>query len=237
MSAIPLARTVAVTGSAGTVGRALCPRLRDFHVVGIDKPGVDILTEPERLARAFAGADTVVHLAFDPGGGAAREHWRTTYRNPVNDALFGQVLRVALSTGVELFLHASSIHVEDTLAYSRRPPSMLTAKPGGFQTIPTSGYGQGKRDEEAALQQVADRFPRGAVSLRLGAVTPDDRPLRDNDNPEVLDHERRVWLSHRDLADLGTKIICRKATSDYDVVYAVSDNIGRFHDVSNRYGW
>jgi nucleoside-diphosphate-sugar epimerase len=236
--------SVAVTGAAGTVGRALTPRLGGHTaVVPVDRPDVDILADPERLRLSLRGCDAVVHLAFDPGGvGTPREHWREPARNPVNTALFDAVLDAALAEDVGLFLHASSIHVEDTMAWSRRSAPALTAEPGRFRTATPSGYGQSKREQETRLQAVAQRFARGAVSVRLGGVTPDDAPLAHDDDPAVLDHERRVWLAHDDLADLVWAIIETRAepefdAPEFDVVYAVSDNPGRFHDVSNAYGW
>jgi nucleoside-diphosphate-sugar epimerase len=236
--------SVAVTGAAGTVGRALTPRL-GVHaaVVPIDRPDVDILDDPGRLRLLLRGCDAVVHLAFDPGGGSTpREHWQEPTRNPVNTALFDAVLDAALAADVGLFLHASSVHVEDTMTWSRRPGPALTAAPGLFRTETPSGYGQSKREQEARLQAAAHRFGRGAVSLRLGGVTPDDTPLAHDGDPAVLDHEQRVWLAHDDLADLVSAIIrARDAPGfdapGFDVVYAVSDNPGRFHDVSNMYGW
>ena len=232
--------TVAVTGAAGTVGRALAPRLgSDVAVVPIDRPEVDILESPGRLRQALRGCDVVVHLAFDPGGdGTASEHWQAPTRNAVNTALFDTVLDAALVADVGLFLHASSIHVEDTMAWAQRAGApLLTARPGVFATRPASGYGQSKREQEARLRAVAHRFARGAVSLRLGGVTSDDAPLAHDDDPAVLDHERRVWLAHDDLADLVSAIIGARRAPGFDVVYAVSDNPGRFHDVSNAYGW
>ncbi|MFS0898014.1 NAD-dependent epimerase/dehydratase family protein [Mycolicibacterium litorale] len=232
--------TVAVTGAAGTVGRALTPRLRRDHtVVAIDRPDADIRTDPGRIRSLLRGCDVVVHLAFDPGGGGTPgEHWRLPTRNPVNTALFETVLDAALDARVGLFLHASSVHVEDTMSWARRTgASLLTARPGVFATETPSGYGRSKRDQEARLQAVADRFARGAVSLRLGGVTPDGAPLAEAEDPDVLEHERRVWLAHDDLAELVSTIIGVRATPGFDVVYAVSDNPRRFHDVSNRYGW
>ncbi|TFV55051.1 NAD(P)-dependent oxidoreductase [Mycobacterium sp. PS03-16] len=231
--------TVAVTGAAGTVGRAVTTQLRDrFAVVGIDRPAVDILTDRDALAHALHGSDVVVHLAYDPGGpGPAREDWRAPARNPVNAALFDAVLDTARRVGTGLFLHASSVHVEDTLAWARAPRPLLRALPEQFETVPASGYGRAKRDEEARLRAAARQFRCGAVSLRLGGVTADDRPLRHHDDPAVLDHERRVWLAHADLGDLLTAIIDTRREPGFDTVYAVSDNPGRFHDVSNRYGW
>src|SRR5687768_11829894 len=70
------AALVLVTGSAGRVGRAVVRELqsRGRRVRGFDRvptPGaaeavVGDLTDPDALARAAAGAGTVVHLAATP---------------------------------------------------------------------------------------------------------------------------------------------------------------------------
>ncbi|BBY18848.1 NAD-dependent epimerase/dehydratase family protein [Mycolicibacterium litorale] len=232
--------TVAVTGAGGTIGRALTPRLRTHHtVVGIDRPEFDILARPEGLPAILRDCEVVVHLAFDPGGdGAPTEHWRRPTRNPANTALFDAVLGAALTAGVGLFLHASSIHVEDTMAWAQRGDApLLTARPGVFATETPSGYGRSKRAQEARLQAVGHRFGRGAVSMRFGGVTPDDAPLSTGDGPAVLDHERRVWLAHDDLGELVSAVVRTRSAPGFDAVYAVSDNPRRFHDVSNAYGW
>ncbi|MBO0679889.1 NAD(P)-dependent oxidoreductase [Mycolicibacterium sp. S2-37] len=232
-------KSVVITGGSGVVGRALLGQLRDdYTLIPIDRPELDILADRAQLADALRGADVVIHLAFDPGGHAGpAEHWRSERGNPVNEELFDTVLEVALAEGVALFLHASSIHVEDTMAWLRREGTPLVARPNAFRTDTPSGYGRSKRAQEAQLAAAADRFARGAVSLRLGGVTPDGAPLRQHHDPAVLDHERRVWLSHADLADLVRRLIDSRSEPGFDVVYAVSDNPGRFHDVSNRYGW
>ena len=70
------ARTVVVTGSAGRLGRAVSAELlaRGHRVRGFDRvvtPGLPEssagdLTRPADLARAMAGAETLVHLAATP---------------------------------------------------------------------------------------------------------------------------------------------------------------------------
>jgi nucleoside-diphosphate-sugar epimerase len=122
------------------------------------------------------------------------------------------------------------------MAWPRRSTEPLRAVPGRFRTVTPSSYGRSKRAQEARLQSVAHRFAHGAVSLRLGAVTPDGAPMAHHDDPAVLDHERRVWLAHDDLGELVSRIIDARTAPGYDVVYAVSA-ADRFHDVANRYGW
>ncbi|MCG5432943.1 hypothetical protein LV457_11690 [Mycobacterium sp. MYCO198283] len=215
---------LAVTGADGTVGRALRAALpAEVTVVPVRLPDYE---------GEMVGADAVLHLAFATGPPSEPEHFTSPHRNPVNTVLFVQALRGALTAGVPMFLHASSIHVEDTLHYGGPP---LRALPKQFATAAASGYGRSKRQQEEALQASADRFPHGAVSLRLGAVTADNRPPI-SDDPALAEHERRVFCDRRDLAALVVAILAARRPG-YSVVYAVSDNAGRFHDLSNPFGW
>jgi nucleoside-diphosphate-sugar epimerase len=230
---------IAVTGSNGTVGKALVPRLRTLHeVIPIDLPEVDIL-DLDSVTKAMRGADVVIHLAgvFGPAV-EGKENWRSPHRDPTNGKLFEHALIAAKSVRAKLFIHASSIHVEDSLGHmEEQTDTLLQARPGVFTTQPASGYGQSKRGQEALLQDNAHAFEHGAVSIRLGGVTPANAPLRGHAKPAILAHEQKVWLSHDDLSDLVLRIIDQRTTPDYDVVYAVSDNTGRFHDTANQYGW
>src|SRR3979411_489400 len=58
---------IAVTGAAGTIGKPLCADLeRDHDVVRIDLHDADVVADVrdiDALERAFAGCETVIHLA------------------------------------------------------------------------------------------------------------------------------------------------------------------------------
>ena len=115
-------RTV-VTGAYGHVGANLVRALLDRgdEVCAADKrqteslAGLDVehlpidVLQPESLARAFAGADTVFHLAAvisitgDPTGNVAR----VNVEGPRNAA------RAAIACGVSRFVHCSSVHAFD----------------------------------------------------------------------------------------------------------------------------
>lgn len=230
---------IAITGGNGVVGTALTSQLEGkYDVISIDRP-IDIIANPEEFQRALAGADTVVHLAGVFGlKKDGKENWRSPHRDPVNTKLFNTALRGAIESEATQFIHASSIHVEDTMEFSARNSGLLAPQPRVFATETKSGYGQGKREQELWLEEHAGRFERGAVSIRLGGVTPDNAPMKEHGDPSVLAHEQRVWLEHGDLADLVGRIIeFEDNAASHDVVYAVSDNDRRFHDTKNQYGW
>ena len=56
--------------------------------------------------------------------------------------------------------------------------------------------------------------------------------------PEYPTEERAAWLSHNDLLRL-IKIVLEAETvpDNFVLMYAVSDNEGRIHDISNPFGW
>lgn len=229
-------KKVAITGAKGVVGSALGAGLTGlYEIIPIDLPEIDATNE-EQLAAVLKTANVVIHLAgvFGPTS-EDKENWHSPHVDPVNKKLFDVALQVALDQdSITQFIHASSIHVEDTLGALRRNMH-LVARPGLYQTNAVSGYGEAKRSQEDALQSVARRFKDGAVSLRLGGVRANNLPPTDS-NPEIHEHEQRVWLEHSELVGIVQAIIDTPRPG-YEVMYAISDNDGRFHDISNSFGW
>ena len=85
--------TILVTGASGRMGRTLLQHWRDRDVIGLDRAGagrnVDLGQGPEACASAFAGAETVVHLAADPDPGSPFE--RGGYGNTLATLTVGGV--------------------------------------------------------------------------------------------------------------------------------------------------
>ncbi len=78
----------------------------------------------------------------------------------------------------------------------------------------------------------ADAKGLSVICIRFGAVNPTNKP------PESPESERQVWLSHRDCARLVTACIETEVIpGNYEIIYGVSDNVGRIHDISNSLGW
>lgn len=233
---------IAVTGSSGVVGRVLVPRLADMghEIVPIDiapdgdYPGIDILSDKRRLLRAlFHTKDTVLHLA----GVWDVEHFKSSERDPRNMLMFQTVMHLAASVGVRQFVHASSVHVEDSLRLFESPPPVLIRPEAGlYITSCPSGYGYGKRMQERALQSFARHFVLGAVSVRFGCMRADNQQPSDA-NPALAAHERAVWLDNDDAAALIDCIVNNPQPRAHDVLYATSDNPGVPYDLSNRFGW
>jgi UDP-glucose 4-epimerase len=166
---------VAITGATGNVGSVLAAALaRDDAVdgvVGIARREVDAGYPVDRFVRAdvahddlrpaFAGADVVVHLAWEiqPSRDRARL-WRTNVQGT------RRVIDAALATGVPRLIVASSIGV-----YSPGPKDRLVDESWPHEGIPTSTYSQHKAEVERMLdehEQLA--LPLAVVRMRPALI-------------------------------------------------------------------
>lgn len=160
--------TVAVTGPTGTFGHGLIPLLqsdpRIGRIVGVARrpfdPGREGWTkmdyqqgdvrEPEALARAFTGADVVVHLAFMITGNASRETIRAiNVRGTLN------TFEAAARSGVQRFVYASSVAA---YGFHRDNPVGMTEE---WPVRPAARlfYAQEKAELEHRLQTLALEHP------------------------------------------------------------------------------
>jgi hypothetical protein len=90
---------------------------------------------------------------------------------------------------------------------------------------PDSDYGTSKAFGEAVARQYRELYGIEAVCLRIGTVLADDDPRK---NKRFL----TTWLSHNDLVQLVKKSI-RSENVKFAIYYGVSNNKGRFWDISN----
>jgi nucleoside-diphosphate-sugar epimerase len=159
---------VAVTGPTGTFGYGLVPLLqadaRIERVVGVARrpfdPGREGWTkmeyqqgdvrEPDTLARAFAGAEVVVHLAFMITGNASRETIRA-----INVQGTLNTFAAAAEAGVKRFVYASSVAA---YGFHRDNPVGMTED---WPARPASRlfYAQEKAELEQLLQQESLAHP------------------------------------------------------------------------------
>ncbi len=160
--------TVAVTGPTGTFGSGLLPLLeaddRVAEVVGIARRPLDPaehgwrkltyrqgdVRDTTALAAAFAGADVVVHLAFQVTGAGSRAAIRAINVDGTRNAF-----RAAAEAGVRRFVYASSV-----AAYGFHPdnPVGMTEE---WPVRPASRlfYAREKAELEHLLKSEAGRHP------------------------------------------------------------------------------
>jgi nucleoside-diphosphate-sugar epimerase len=183
-------RVVVVTGAAGGIGRAVLPLLpASWHVKPTDlhpSEAVERLdvTDVDACRAAFAGADTVVHLAADPN---PRAEWESLL--PTNVVGAYAVASAAADAGVRRLVLASSLQ-----ALSAVPPTVQLRTDDAPR--PANLYGATKAWAEALGSWVAATSSTTVVALRIGYFD-QRRP-----DPATEPRERSAWLSARDAADL-----------------------------------
>lgn len=212
-------RKIAITGARGTVGTILCGGLPDFSITPIDLPERDVRNADE-LEKIFRGHEAVIHLAWN----TKIENAGSDTIDPDNGALFANVYRAALKTGVSRVIMASSVHAH------RIPPAKtdIPVSPYNIST-PNNVYGAHK-----LFMEVLGRYYATAglevVVLRLGSVTRDNTPV-------TLEKERLLRLAHEDLLSLVRNCLIKPVPEKFMSVWATSRGGLQFYDLSNPFGW
>ena len=217
---------VLVTGSRGTIGsvltRGFTHHMTPYDLTPFDLPEHDV-GDYEQLLRCARAHDAIVHLAWE----SSTDNYIAGGLNPDNVTNTFHVYRAAVEAGVPRVVMASSVHADrftDRQLTDLLHPSAVPR--------PDSPYGASKVMMEALGRTYADAYGLEVVCIRFGGVNPDNVP------PASPESERRVWLSHRDCTRLVRA--CLEADHVPDgcaVVYGVSDNPGRLHDLANPFGW
>jgi nucleoside-diphosphate-sugar epimerase len=210
---------IAVTGSAGVIGRVLAGGLTGYDIVGLDLPEHDVRDFPTVLG-AVRGTQAIVHLAWD----ARIENARSNMSEPDNRVMFANVYRAALQAGVPRVVMASSVHADDFRRHTGPP------LPPDRPPRPRQPYGETKVAMEARGRLHAEQGLE-VVCLRFGGVWPGERVPRQAG-------EADVQLLHRDCVSVVDRCLSAPVIPGrFAVFYAVSDVAGRKHDVVNPLGW
>lgn len=221
-------KRIAITGSKGVIGTILKRGLEGkYAITSLDLPSVDV-RDYKRLKEIFPGHTAVIHLAWD----TQTDNFRSEHFNPDNAVMFDNVYSAAIEAGVERVIMASSVHAD------RFYKEKALMKP---ETVPfpDSPYGAHKVFMEALGKWYAQEKSLEVVCIRFGGVNPENRPLRITDPKSIAQKlERAVWFSHRDCVSLVQKCLeTRSIPGKFVVIYGISNNTGRLHDISNPLGW
>jgi UDP-glucose 4-epimerase len=187
---------IAVTGSAGKVGRAVVARaVADGHaVVEIDRP-VDV-TDHDALRRAVDGCEALIHLAAyaNPTGRPAH----VTHNNNVTASY--NALSVAAELGIDRVCLASSVNATGAV-FSRRTRYDYLPLDEAHPTYNEDPYSLSKWIGESQADSVARRHESMTIaSLRLHGVNP-HRPVVGEDRPDAFAMAtRELWGWVRDTA-------------------------------------
>jgi len=225
-------------GAGGVVGRALRRRLESaYELSALNRrpiPGVKChqadIADLDAIAPAFAGVDTVVHLAARTGSSDVFDE--ILQANVVGTY---NVFEAARRAGVGRVVYASS--GATVSAWERDPPyNALVAgrydEAKSWKTMthemplrPAGLYGASKIWGEALARHYADTYDLSAICVRIGRVRAEDRP--------VSAREFSVFCSQRDVVRMLELCIAAPATLKFDVFYAVSDNRWGYRDLEH----
>jgi nucleoside-diphosphate-sugar epimerase len=215
-------KRVLIIGSDGAIGSVLRKGL-NHDTTDFDLPHFNA-KEYTHLYEKAQGHDAVVHLAWD----FERDGWLAENLNPNNTLISYNVYQAAVDAGVKRVVVASSVHADK---FAGRDPTLGLLKPYDLPT-PDSPYGAGKVLMEALGRYYADARGLEVVCLRLGGVNREDKA------PSSPPSERQVWLSQRDCVSLVHACLDAEVVpNNYAIVYGVSNNKDRLHDLSNPFGW
>ena len=214
---------VIITGSGGTVGSVLQAHL-PYDTTDFDLPELNAKNFSHLFEQA-KGHDTLVHLAWD----FEMDGWLGENLNPDNTLMSFNVYEAARQAGVKRVIMASSVHADEFHSRDAARDGLL--KPYDLPK-PDSPYGASKVFMEALGRYYADAKDLEVICIRFGGVNREDQP------PTSPDSERKVWLSQRDCARLvQTCVDAAEIPGRYAIVYGVSNNKDRLHDLTNPFGW
>ena len=213
---------VVVTGSAGKIGSVLTEDAGPHRIVEFDLPGHDMLDLPS-FGASCRGADVLVHLA----GQFASENIFTDVIDPANVEMDLNAYRAAIQAGVPRVIVASSVHADQFYLHSG-PELLHPLRP---HPVPTGPYGARKQMLEALGRHYCTTAGLDVVAIRFGGINRHDTIDEDP-------HETAVRLTRADcrrvlLATIEAPVVPGR----FSVLYAVSDNPTRRHDLDNPFGW
>ena len=234
-------RKVLITGGAGLIGSLMIDNLGDkFEFSSLDlveNPNVHStvanIYDFDAIAPAFAGVDTVIHLAANPSPNGS---WESNLQN--NFIATYNVFELAKQNGVKRVIFASSNHSEG-VNYLDAPWRHVNE--GNYELLeqdnyelitethrirPDGYYGVAKAYGEALGSYYNDYHNVSSFHLRIGWV------IRYND-PTVSPHGLALWLSHRDLVQIMDLCIGAPESYRYDIFNATSDNTWKIFDIAH----
>lgn len=210
-------RSVLVTGSAGTIGRAVCSELIacGHHVRRLDRlptPHVDgsvvcDLLEPAQIRSALEGIDTVVHLAATPG-----EADFMTKLLPNNIIAVYQLLDAARDAGIRNVILTSSTQVNMADMQHLPYTTDMLLRPRNWYSV-TKAFG------EAAGRMCSDVHGMNVLIVRPGGCPWDKAQLSVFENSAF---NKNIYLSARDAGRFYACAVAAIERIRFAILYATS---------------
>ncbi len=228
---------VLVTGLSGLIGRAFRKQvdgrydlraLNRSAVEGLPCQQADI-ADLGAIRPAFAGVETVVHLAAQVGNPA----WEAVLRHNITGTY--NVFEAAREAGVKRVVFASSGAAVSGIE-SDKPYSDLVA--GRYEGLtswpilthlsplrPSGLYGASKVWGEALGRHYADAHGLSVICVRLGRVHAEDRPRSAR--------EFSVWCSQRDIARFLESCVEAPEAVRFEIFFCASRNKWGYRDLEH----
>ena len=232
-------RSVLVTGMSGLIGRALRKLMEGrYDLRALNRSAVEGLPchradigDLAAIEPAFAGVDTVVHLAAALG--SASPPWERMLQNNVTGTY--NVLEAARKAGVKRVVFASSGATISAIEQDKPYSDLVAGRYEGLTSWPILThlspvrpqglYGVSKVWGEALGRHYSDAHGLSVICVRIGRVHAEDRPLSARDFS--------VWCSQRDIVRLLEHAVAAPESVRYDIVFGTSRNRWGYRDLEH----
>jgi nucleoside-diphosphate-sugar epimerase len=228
---------VLVTGLSGLIGRALRKQVDGrYDLRALNRSAVEGLpchqADIANLAAikpAFAGVETVVHLAAQVGNPA----WEAVLRHNITGTY--NVFEAAREAGVKRVVFASSGAAVSGIESDKPYSDLVAGRYEGLQSWPIlthlsplrpSGlYGASKIWGEALGRDYADAHGLSVICVRIGRVHAEDRPRSAR--------EFSVWCSQRDIARFLESCVDAPEAVRFEIFFCTSRNKWGYRDLEH----
>lgn len=242
-------RKIVVTGLNGVIGRAIRSLLEErYEVMALSRSGVDGLprqniykadiSDLKAIQPAFAGIDTVVHLAG--AGGASSQFaddqipWESILRTNIIGTY--NVFEAARHANVRRIIFASSgatvIGYEEDFPYSELIDATSPEIPDSWPLVtqesepkPRSLYGVSKLFGEDLARYYVGISQMSIICLRIGLVLESNIPKPGRG--------MSIWCSHKDITQMVYKCIEAADSLRFDIFYVTSKNTRGYRDLEH----
>ena len=228
---------VLVTGMSGLIGRAFRKQVEGrYDLRALNRSAVEGLpchradiADLAAIKPAFAGVETVVHLAAQVGNPA----WEAVLRHNITGTY--NVFEAAREAGVKRVVFASSGAAVSGIESDKPYSDLVAGRYEGLQSWPIlthlsplrpSGlYGASKVWGEALGRHYADAHGLSVICVRIGRVHAEDRPLSAR--------EFAVWCSQRDIARFLESCADAPETVRFEIFFCTSRNKWGYRDLEH----
>jgi nucleoside-diphosphate-sugar epimerase len=230
-------RSVLVTGMSGLIGRALRKQIEGrYDLRGLNRSAVEgvpchraDIADLGAIEPAFAGVETVVHLAAQVGN----PDWGPVLRHNITGTY--NVFEAARRAGVRRVVFASSGAVVSAIEADKPYSDLVAGRYDGLASWPMLThlsplrphglYGASKAWGEALGRHYADAHGLSVLCVRIGRVHAEDRPQSAR--------EFAVWCSQRDIARFLEACVEAPESVRFDIFFCTSRNKWGYRDLEH----